>query len=82
MKTKIKNQKPSGLQSVRNRKHYLQGYPLYPARKDLYNKYDKEEDLNKIEEPDDIVKSIMNNENDQRNDLSDSDSYIPNSDTG
>ena len=45
MKTKIKNQKPSGLQSVRNRKHYLQGYPLYPSRKDLYNKYDKEEDI-------------------------------------
>ena len=35
---------------------------------------------NKIEEPDDIVKSIMDNENDHRNDPSDSDSYIPNSD--
>ena len=63
----------------KGKKAYLQGYPLYPAREDIYNKYDKEEDLSNIEEPDDIVKSLMNNKNDLRNNLSDSDLYIPNS---
>ncbi|MCX6234075.1 MAG: hypothetical protein NT175_05010 [Bacteroidetes bacterium] len=62
----------------------LQGYPLYPASEDIYNKYQKEQNIN----PEDISKKKESNENnkvgtcnekDFNDDVSGSDLDIPGS---
>jgi hypothetical protein len=83
MKTKVKSVSPINWQAVKNRKHYLQGYPLYPAREDIYNKYKKEDadpdDLSKKKGPIKPIKAGTKNEKDFTDDVSGSDLDIPGS---
>jgi hypothetical protein len=81
MKTIVKKAKPYRVQSVKKMKHYLQGYPLYPAREDIYNKYQKEnvdpEDISKSKVPEKRIKAEASKELDFNKDISASDLDIP-----
>jgi len=58
MKTKNKNTKHPGRQTVNDKKKNLPGYSTYPASEDIYSKYQEKKDVNpedisKIKEPND-----------------------------
>jgi hypothetical protein len=82
MKEKSDNRNLPGRHAKSIEKNKIQGYPLYPASEDIYNKEKEEEDIN----PEDISKtkelndmSGTNNEKDFKDDFSGSDLDIPGS---
>jgi hypothetical protein len=83
MKTAVKNTRLPVRQVSKEKKHYLQGYPLYPAREDIYKKYQKEninpEDISKMKEPNKRNKVGTRNEKDFNDDVTGSDLDIPGS---
>jgi hypothetical protein len=46
MKTIVKSTKPTRRKVTIQRKPYLQGYPLYPDKEDIYDRFKKEEEIN------------------------------------
>jgi hypothetical protein len=83
MKTIVNNAKPTSRKVNKEKKPYLQGYPLYSDRDDIYNRYQKDDDVN----PEDLSKKEQKkhtragkrNEKDFKDDLSGSDLDIPGS---
>ncbi len=76
------NANPNSKKDNIEHKSSVEGYPIYPATEDIYNKFSKEEDLN----PEDITKrkspkeiAGTRNEKDFKEDMSGSDLDVPGS---
>ena len=73
-----------GSKAVNKEKNNLQGYPIYPAKEDIYNKYHEEkdidpEDITKFKESNEKDKGLTSNKKDFNDDVSGSDLDIPGS---
>ncbi|MCX6234081.1 MAG: hypothetical protein NT175_05050 [Bacteroidetes bacterium] len=84
MKEKGDNTNLPNRRAGNEEKNNLQGYPLYPASEDIYNKCQKEkninpEDISKIKESNENDKVGTRNEKDFNDDVSGSDLDIPGS---
>ena len=84
MKEKGNTKKLSGHKAGNKEKDNLQGYPLYPASEDVYNKYKEEkninpEDVSKMKEANENDKVGKSNEKDFNEDVSGSDLDVPGS---
>jgi len=82
MKATVNDAKPISRKVNKEKKPYLQGYPLYPDKEDIYNRYQKDEDINpedlsKKKEPKKQTKAGKGNEKDFKDDESGSDLDIP-----
>ena len=84
MKEKADKTNPVALQPGEENEKDLQGYPLYPAKEDIYSKHQVDEDINpedisKIKDPLDYIGTGTNNEKDFDEDVSGSDLDVPGS---
>jgi len=84
MKKNDDNLKISGGQSDLEENNNIQGYPLYPAKEDIYNKFHKDENINpedisKNKESDENNKVGKSNEKDFNDDVSGGDLDVPGS---
>jgi len=84
MKTKSSGTNRSAKRADKQGKIAQPGYPLYPAREDIFSQYKEEgsinpEDISKTKEPNEDVKAGKNNEKDFEEDVSGSDLDVPGS---